>query len=137
MKIIFTAACAAAALVGCCCTGGGASTAATEAAAPAAVTAVVTSDSTAKQAPRCGGYTQQREPTAEELTLFKTAMATLDGVNYVPESVATQVVAGKNYRFVCKATPVVPNPQSFHAAVVIYQPLPGKGEPTITSIERL
>lgn len=95
---------------------------------------------TAKQPQKqmlAGGYTDQRTPTAEELTLFKTATAELDGVGYTPETVATQVVAGKNYRFICKAVTATRKPQIYKAVVTIYQPLPGKGEPRITKIEKL
>ena len=49
---------------------------------------------------------------------------------------ATQVVAGTNYRFVCKAREKGRRGKRFDAVIVIYKPLPGQGEPRITSIER-
>lgn len=84
-----------------------------------------------------GGYGDQRPVTKEDMAVFRKAMAQLSGVGYKPESVSTQVVAGRNYRFVCTATPVVRNPKPYKALVTIFQPLPGRGEPKITSIERL
>lgn len=85
----------------------------------------------------CGGYTAQRSLTDEELLLFKKVTQGLDGVNYTPQSVATQIVAGTNYRFVCKAVTTTPESPNFDAAVVVYQPLPGQGEARITEITRL
>lgn len=84
-----------------------------------------------------GGYSQQREPNAEELALFKQVTAELDGVKYTPETVATQVVAGRNYRFVCKAVTATREPKTYKAEVVVYQPLPGQGEPRISKITKL
>ena len=53
--------------------------------------------------PAVGGYTDQRRPTAEERALFEATVASIDDTTYKPLNVATQVVAGTNYRFVCKA----------------------------------
>ena len=38
---------------------------------------------------------------------------------------ATQVVAGTNYCFLCKVTPVVPNPEAHYALVYVYAALDG------------
>ena len=84
-----------------------------------------------------GAYTDQRPLNDEEKKLFRTVTANLAGVRYTPESVATQVVAGTNYRFVCTAEPVTQAPQTFRAEVFIFQPLPGRGEAHITEIRRL
>lgn len=84
-----------------------------------------------------GGYSQQRPLKAEEVALFKQVTAELDGVSYTPESVSTQVVAGRNYRFICKAVTVTREPQTYQAEVVVFEPLPGRGEPRITSFKRL
>lgn len=71
-----------------------------------------------------GAYTEQRAPSAEELALFAAAM---DGrTDLIPETVATQVVAGINYKFHCK-TP------SGYCWVTIYRNL--QGETKVTSIE--
>lgn len=83
-----------------------------------------------------GGYTDPRRPTTEERALFEAAVASIDDTLYKPLNVATQVVAGTNYRFVCKARENGRRGKRFDAVIVIYKPLPGQGEPRITSIER-
>lgn len=80
----------------------------------------------------CGGYTEQREPTEEEVALF-TAVTGSGDISFTPLSVATQVVAGINYRFWCRYQD---KENSGHCYVVIYKPLPGQGEPRLTSIDR-
>ena len=85
----------------------------------------------------CGGYTQQRPLEASERELFRQVTADMTGVSYTPESVGTQVVAGTNYRFVCKAKTVTPNPETYRAEVIVFKPLPGQGEAKITKITRL
>ena len=84
-----------------------------------------------------GGYTEQRPLSEQEQALFHQLMQGLTGVAYTPESVATQVVAGINYRFVCKARTVTLDPETYQAEVTVSQPLPGQGEARITSIKRL
>lgn len=85
----------------------------------------------------CGGYTQQRPLEVSEHELFRQVTAGMTGVSYTPESVGTQVVAGTNYRFVCKAKTVTPNPETYRAEVIVFKPLPGQGEAKITKITRL
>lgn len=77
-----------------------------------------------------GGYTEDREPTDEDLVLFNDAIAIIDtsGVVYQPQKVATQVVAGVNYRFYCQA-----GDGSF-SYVYIFQPLEEGAAPTVTEI---
>ena len=82
-----------------------------------------------------GAWTPFGPVTPEEQAVFNTALAGLVGVNYVTELVSTQVVAGMNYRFLCKATAVYPGAQPYQALVTIYQP-PG-GQPHVTSITKL
>lgn len=84
-----------------------------------------------------GGYTRQRALTAEDTALFEAATHGLTGVSYTPESVATQIVAGTNYRFICTAVTATAEPKTYKAAVTIFQPLPGRGEPEVTEIIRL
>ena len=79
-------------------------------------------------APVAGGFTEDRAPDQEELDIFETAMAELDGVQYKPMLVATQVVAGINYRFTCRATAVFPDAEPYNVYVFIYQPLDGDAE---------
>lgn len=57
--------------------------------------------------------------------VFKEALSGLLGVSYTPLAVATQVVSGTNYCFLCKALPVYPNAQGFAAQVYVYKPLQG------------
>ena len=85
----------------------------------------------------CGGYTGQRPLQEQEQQLFRRVTDKLVGVRYTPESVATQVVAGTNYRFVCTAETIAPEPETFRAEVTVFQPLPGQGEARITEIRRL
>lgn len=84
-----------------------------------------------------GGYTAQRPLDEREKELFENVTAGLTGVRYTPRSVATQVVAGTNYRFVCTAVTATREPQSYKAEVTVFQPLPGQGEARITGIRRL
>lgn len=92
---------------------------------------------TEKRMQMTGAYGQQRPLRAEEAELFRTMTTGLVGVSYTPQSVATQVVAGTNYRFICNAVTATHKPQSYQAEVVVYQPLPGQGEARITKITRL
>lgn len=84
-----------------------------------------------------GGYTQQRPLSDEERELFRQVTHGMTGVSYTPETVATQVVAGTNYRFICTAKTATRNPETYQAEVTVFQPLPGRGEPKITAIKRL
>lgn len=82
-----------------------------------------------------GAYGPMHEVSAEELKIFKKAMHGLVGVNYEPETVATQVVKGTNYKYICNATVVAPDAKTFKAEVIIYMPL--QGDPVIFEIKRL
>lgn len=84
-----------------------------------------------------GGYTNQRPLSEEEKELFKTATAKLLGVKYTPESVAVQIVAGTNYRFICTAQTVTREPRTYKAEVTVFKPLPGQGEAHVTDIKEL
>lgn len=84
-----------------------------------------------------GAYTRERIPSDAERTLFEQVTEGLTGVVYTPESVATQVVAGTNYRFVCKAQPTGPSKTPYRVEIVVYQPLPGQGDPRITLLRQL
>ena len=84
--------------------------------------------------PVAGGYSDDRELTDEDWEVFTEAM-NLDGVDYAPTLVATQVVAGTNYRFTTTATPVIPDPESYTAYVYIFKPL-GGGEAELVDIAR-
>lgn len=80
----------------------------------------------------CGGYTEQREPTNDEIEMFRSVTAS-EEASYTPLSVSTQVVAGTNCRFWCRYQDAE---SSGHCWITIFKPLPGQGAPRITSIEK-
>lgn len=82
-----------------------------------------------------GGWTPFHALTAEDKAVFDQAMKGFVGVKYTPQSVSTQVVAGKNYRFKCTAS-MPPAEVVWEAIVEIFQPLNG-GAPYVTGIIRL
>ena len=76
-----------------------------------------------------GGYTQQRNLTKQDKQLFKNTYKGKDKLT--PISVATQVVNGTNYKFICK------DKHGKKVTVVIYQSLPYQGSKSkIVSINR-
>lgn len=82
-----------------------------------------------------GGWTPFRPLTGDDKAIFDKALNGLCGVGYEPLLVATQVVAGTNYRFFCNAQVVYPNAPHYAAMVQIFNPL--NNDPHISSIERL
>ena len=69
-----------------------------------------------------GGWETAADPsiTDEIEGYVSNAQAERDGVTYEPIALlATQVVAGMNYRVLCKATPVVPDPKSYYSILEI------------------
>ena len=92
-----------------------------------------------------GGYTQQRELAEQEMEMFRQVTGS-GNIIYTPLSVSTQVVAGMNYRFYCRFEDTVDGVQRKDADdsekygycwVTIFKPLPGQGEPRLTSIESI
>lgn len=79
--------------------------------------------------PECGGYSEQRKPTKEEIAMFRKAFG--DGPEFCPLSVSVQVVAGFNYRFWCS---VSSKGRDEHCWVNIYKPI--DGDPEFVSLER-
>ncbi len=82
-----------------------------------------------------GGYTKYGPVTPEAQKIFNKVFP--DGLHgnaiYEPYEVATQVVAGINYKYKCSVQPKNPdNLIIWEATVVIYQPL--EGEPVLMSI---
>lgn len=73
--------------------------------------------------------------SAEAHNVFKAALEGFTGVSYTPLAVATQVVAGTNYCYLCKGEVIVPGLPQIAALVYIYQPL--EGAPHITEISRI
>ena len=88
--------------------------------------------------PMLGGWTvsQNNEVTEEMKAVFDEATEKLLGVDY--EAIAflgSQVVAGTNYCFLCRATVVVPNAMPLLKLVYIYQDL--EGNVSVTNIQDL
>ena len=70
----------------------------------------------------------------EELKLFNSAKEKYVGVDLEPIAVlGTQVVAGTNYMFLAKGTPVVQNPETSYKIVIIYKDLQGNSSITKVS----
>lgn len=66
---------------------------------------------------------------------YDKAMEGLTGVDYVQKLyIGSQVVAGTNYYFLCKATVVYPGARSYWAVVSIYEDL--EGNCTVNDIEK-
>lgn len=84
-----------------------------------------------------GGFTPQRPLGEKDAELFRQATSQLSDVRYTPVSVATQVVAGINYRFICEAETVTEQPEHFRAEIVVFVPLPGRDDACISRIKRL
>ena len=77
-----------------------------------------------------GAYGEKHAPSAAEHSMFND---TYKGkVQLTPQTVATQVVAGTNYRFDCK------NPKDKQYQVVIYKDLPSNGgRAEVTSVKKV
>lgn len=79
-----------------------------------------------------GGWSDPHPLSAKEEEVFNKVTAGWCGAGYTPQNVATQVVSGINYRYVCKAVTVTLQPQEYYAMVYIYQPT--EGDPLLTKI---
>lgn len=78
--------------------------------------------------PLSGGWTPAAdyEVTEERKALFEKGLAGLVGVDYEPIAyLGSQVVAGTNHVFLCKATVVVPDARPTYALVYLYEDLQG------------
>ena len=80
-----------------------------------------------------GAYTDQREPSDEEMAIFRKVTGEGDMV-FTPLSVSSQVVAGLNYKFWCRYEDETHGTYG-HCWVVIYRDL--QGNVTLTSINPL
>ena len=75
-----------------------------------------------------GGNTEPADGaiTAELQDIFNKALDGYDGVKLEPvELLSTQVVAGINYRFLCKETVLVPNAEPKEVIVTVFKDLDG------------
>ena len=81
-----------------------------------------------------GGYSEQRPLTAEDSAVFAEATKDYAYLGLKPLSVATQVVAGTNYLFVCEMK-AFGGPAS-QTNVKIFKPLPGQGAAELIVVEK-
>ena len=87
----------------------------------------------AEEEPLVGGWSAYTDnPTeipAEALDALNAALEGLEGCVYKPIALlATQVVAGTNYCFLCETTVVVPDMQPSYALVYVFNGLEGEHE---------
>jgi len=78
-----------------------------------------------------GGWQVSESPeiTSERRAIFDKALDGFVGVGYEPIAyLGSQVVAGTNHAFFCKAQVVYPNAQPYFAIVFIYEDLEGNAE---------
>ena len=76
-----------------------------------------------------GGYTAPQDPSQEELALFRHTYK--GAISLTPMSVATQVVNGTNYSYVCQ------DKAGHKYRVVIHQELPcNGGEAKVMSVDK-
>ena len=78
-----------------------------------------------------GGWEATRDTAidADAQAVFDDAMEGLRGVEYeAVDLLATQVVAGTNYCFLCRSTVVVPDAVPGYSLVYVYQDLEGNAQ---------
>ncbi len=83
-----------------------------------------------------GGWseTQSIEMTDDATAALNKATQTLTGAEYSPIALlATQVVAGTNYRIFCEAKATVPNAEPYYVIITVYADLDGNAEITDTA----
>jgi hypothetical protein len=80
---------------------------------------------------KLGGYVLHQEVGEKEIEIFKAALKGWVGVDYNPLAVASQVVAGTNYLFICTGKPVVAHPVAGLYAVKVFVKLPCNEGPNV------
>ena len=103
----------------------------------AEITGIVSSSADAQIAAGdvVGGWAEPESPemTDNAKTALEKACKTLTGAEYTPVALlATQVVAGMNYRIICESRPAVPVPECGYVIVTVYADLEGNAEITDT-----
>lgn len=89
----------------------------------------VSADAGVTQGVSLGGWQVENKAITEEQAAFDKAMETITGVNYEPcILLASQVVSGKNYCFLCKATVVTPDAKPTYKLVYVYEDTAGNAE---------
>ena len=81
-----------------------------------------------------GGYSEQRPLTAEDSAAFIEATKDYAYLGLKPLSVATQIVAGTNYLFVCEMKAF--GGPATQTNVKIFKPLPGRGAAELIVVEK-
>jgi hypothetical protein len=82
-----------------------------------------------------GGWSSWDFPSGRTpAKVFQDVTDGLVGVGYENYGNSTQVVAGSNYAYLVKGTPVYPDAESFAAVMQVNAPLPDQGKPTIQHI---
>jgi len=89
---------------------------------------------TREKKPVVGGFTEFRPLYADDSLLFAQVMADYSYLKISPKSVATQVVAGTNYKFAVEMTE--PDNNVVEAIVNVFKPLPGRGDPQMISVDK-
>ncbi len=85
-----------------------------------------------------GGFTPLRSIVADEKELFISVMDRIVGASHKPLAVATQVVNGTNYAYLCETTLATLHGESYNTLVIIHKPLPNVNEPpTLLEIKRI
>lgn len=85
-------------------------------------------DNTESEAPVLGGWKDAEDGTiTDELKeIFDKAMEGYTGMGFTPiQLLATQLVSGTNYKFLCEATSVTAEPVTSEKIVTVYQDLQG------------
>ena len=81
-----------------------------------------------------GSYSEQRPLTAEDSAVFAEATKDYAYLGLKPLSVATQIVAGTNYLFVCEMKAF--GGPAVQTNVKIFKPLPGRGAAELIVVEK-
>jgi predicted secreted protein len=82
-----------------------------------------------------GAYGDFGELTGESSEDLAEAKKSFVGSDFTPLLVATQIVAGRNYRFAGNLSPATKNSSVYPALVTVYKPL--KGEAKVTEIRKV
>ncbi|MDR2704199.1 MAG: hypothetical protein LBC02_00315, partial [Planctomycetaceae bacterium] len=88
-----------------------------------------------EDATQVGGWSHYKALDDEAQKIFEEATNNLVGAKYTPFCVSGQVVAGKNYCFLCLSTTVTPDPVEKNVYVEVFVGLDGKaGKPKFTEL---
>ena len=102
----------------------------------AEITDVMESGAQANISDNDGGWSEPETPAVPEeaMQAFTKATEALTGMEYTPVALlATQVVAGMNYRMVCEAKATVPGAETEYVIITVYADPQGKAEITDTT----